>query len=142
MDARLLNGTSLAYIGDSVLELFIRKHLLNKNITKVNDLHKLAIKYTSGESQAKIVDYLLENELLTENEIVIYKRGRNTKSNQHRKNISDASHNKSTGLEALIGYLHLSGLNDRLNDILNYIIEIVENGELLWKKVKEEKIKE
>ena len=134
MDAKMLNGTSLAYAGDGVLELHIRKYLLNKNITKVNDLHKTAVKYTSGESQAKVVDYLLENNLLTEYEVSIYKRGRNTKSNQHRKNISDVLHNKSTGLEAVIGYLYLSDNTERLEELLKYIIEIVEIGEVLWKK--------
>ena len=134
MDVKMLNGTCLAYVGDGVLELHIRKYLLNKNLTKVNELHKTAVKYTSGESQAKIVDYLLENNLLTEYEVSVYKRGRNTKSNQHRKNISDALHNKSTGLEAVIGYLYLSNLEERLKEILQYIIEIVEIGEVLWKK--------
>ena len=128
MEAKIMNGTSLAYMGDSILEVFIRKYLLGKNITKVNELHKTAIKYTSGESQAKVVDYLLENDLLTEEEIIIYKRGRNSKTNQNRKNISDALHNKSTGLEAVIGYLYLSDNSDRLLKILNYILQIVEGG--------------
>ena len=60
MDAKLYNGLTLAYIGDSAYELYIRKHLLKLGYTKVNDLHKHAIKYTSGEAQASVIRYFKE----------------------------------------------------------------------------------
>ena len=80
------NGLTLAYIGDAIYELKIREYLLTQNYTKVNDLHKHAIKYTSAISQAQIIDYLMQS--LTEEEIEYYKRGRNTGGTHKPKNAS------------------------------------------------------
>lgn len=127
MDANLMNGLSLAYIGDAYYELLIRQHLLEKKLTKVNELHKYAIKYTSGEAQASIIDYFLENNFLTNSEIEIYKKGRNS-TNSHRKNLSLALYQKATGFEALIGYLYENSDFDRLNILLNIIYDFVEHN--------------
>lgn len=127
MEPHLLNGLTLAYIGDSYYELYIRMYLVKKNLTKVDNLHKNAIHYTKGESQAKIINELIEKEFLTEEEISIYKRGRNCKNNQNRKNISIELHNKSSGFEAIIGYLYMLENNQRLNEILEYAVNIVES---------------
>ena len=99
----LNNGESLAYLGDSVYELLIRKHVLAKGIQDVNKLHKEAVKYTSGEAQAKIVLYLLTNDILTEEEISYYKRGRNSSHSKNRRNIKVSDYKMATGFEALIG---------------------------------------
>ena len=74
MNPKLLNGSVLTYIGDSYYEHEIRSYLVGEGLTKLNDLHQEAIKYTSGKAQAKIIKYLLEDNLLTEEEINIYKR--------------------------------------------------------------------
>ena len=74
----LNNGESLAYLGDAIYELRIRQYVLAKGIQDVNKLHKEAVKYTSGEAQAKIVLEYLKRELLSEEELSYYKRGRNS----------------------------------------------------------------
>ena len=124
----LYNGESLAYIGDAIYELKIREYLLEKGYTDVNKLHKYAVKFTSGESQAQIIDYLIQNELVTEEEISYYKRGRNSGHSKNRRSISVISYKKATGFEAMIGYLHLTNNKERLEEILKIIIEIVEEG--------------
>ena len=125
----LYNGDSLAYLGDAIYELRIREYLLGTGYQDVNKLHRIAVKYTSGEAQAKIVDYLIKNELLTEEEITYFKRGRNSNHSKNRRSISVISYKKATGFEAMIGYLYLSNQVERLNEILQLIIKIVE-GEL------------
>ena len=120
MNAVLMNGLSLAYIGDAYFEILVRQYLLEKGITKVNELHKEAIKYTSGEAQAKFMDLFMENNVLTSEEIEIYKKGRNS-STSHRKNLSNALYQKATGFEALIGFLYESKNNDRLNELFELI---------------------
>lgn len=122
MDAKLMNGLSLAYIGDAYFEIMVRDYLLEKGITKVNELHKEAIKFTSGEAQAKFIDLFFENNILTENEIDIYKKGRNS-ATSHRKNLSGAEYQKATGFEAVIGFLYESKDLERLNDLFKLMIE-------------------
>lgn len=119
-DANLLNGLSLAYMGDAIYEFKIREYMITEtNFTKVDDLHKKVIKYTSGEAQAKVIRYLLDNNLLSAIEESIYKRGRNCHVKSHRKNISLACYLEATGFEALVGFLYLNNEIDRLNEIIN-----------------------
>lgn len=125
MNPMMCNGLTLAYIGDSYYELIIRRYLVLKGITKVNELHKNAIKYTSGEAQAKIIDYLLENNLLSDEEIAIFKKGRNSNVTQTRKHLDKADYLKATGFEALIGYLYLGSKEERINEIINIILDWV-----------------
>lgn len=114
MEAKLMNGLSLAYIGDAYFEILVRQYLLEKGITKVNELHKEAIKFTSGEAQAKFIDLFMQDNILTDNEIEIYKKGRNS-ATSHRKNLSSAEYQKATGFEALIGFLYESKNNERID---------------------------
>lgn len=122
MDANLYNGLSLAYIGDAVFEIYVRKHVLSLGVTKVNNLHKKVVEYTSGEAQAKIIKGFINNNVLTEEEISIYKRGRNSHVNSNRKNIDLANYLDATGFEALIGYLYLKGNVERLEELINFIL--------------------
>ena len=129
----LYNGESLAYVGDAIYELKIREYLLGTGYQDVNKLHKYAVKFTSGESQALIVDYLIRNNLITEEEISYFKRGRNSSHSKNRRTISVISYKKATGFEAMIGYLYLSNQQERLNDLLMLIVKIVEEG-LIWQE--------
>ena len=117
------NGLTLAYIGDAIYELKIREYLLTQNYTKVNDLHKHAIRYTSAISQAQITDYLMPN--LSEEEIEYYKRGRNTGGTHKPKNASLNDYRKATGFEALIGYLYLIKNIDRMEELINISINFI-----------------
>ncbi|UDN62024.1 Mini-ribonuclease 3 [Clostridioides sp. ES-W-0016-02] len=115
----------LAYLGDTVYETYIREHLIRQNTQrKVNDLHKLAIKYVKAKAQASII-HEIESEL-TEEEGKIYKRGRNQKSNTSPKNADIIDYKHATGFEALIGYLYLNNEIERLQYIINKGIKIIE----------------
>ena len=115
----------LAYLGDTVYESYIRQHLIRQNINrKVNNLHKLAIQYSKAKAQATII-HELEDEL-TEEEMKIFKRGRNQKSHTAPKNADIIDYKYATGFEALIGYLYLSEDKERLEYIVKKGIEIIE----------------
>ena len=115
----------LAYLGDTVYESYIREHLIRQNINrKVNNLHKLAIQYSKAKAQATII-HELEDEL-TEEEMKIFKRGRNQKSHTAPKNADIIDYKYATGFEALIGYLYLWEEKERLEYIIQKGIEIIE----------------
>ena len=117
----------LAYLGDTVYESYVREYLIKDCITKkVNDLHKTAIQYVNAKSQATII-HEIESEL-TEDEIRIYKRGRNQKSNTTPKNANLIDYKHATGFEALIGYLYLKEDRERLQYIIYKGIAIVEEN--------------
>ena len=117
----------LAYIGDTIYESYIREYLIRKNINKkVNDLHKSAVKYVKAKAQATIM-HELESEL-TEEELRIYKRGRNQKSHTSPKNADILDYKQATGFEALVGYLHLGNEKERLDYIISKGINIIEDN--------------
>ncbi len=116
-----LNGTTLAYIGDAVYELYIREALINKGYTKVDNLHKEAIKYVSAKGQVEALD-LIHSELSDE-EITYFKRGRNATSDRKPKNTDIATYKQATGFEALVGYLHITKQFERLEELINIIIK-------------------
>lgn len=115
-------------MGDAYYELEIRQHLISKGYTKVKVLHNEAIKYTSGHAQASIIDEMIESNYLTEEEFIIFKRGRNN-SSSGRKNVDAKTYTTSTGFEALIGHLFINN-KERLNEVVIKAIEIVEKGKL------------
>lgn len=123
-----MNGLTLAYLGDAYYELSIREYLIDQKLTHVNDLHKQAIKYTSGIAQAKIMEYLMENQLVSEVEIETFKRGRNA-SGPGRKNIDAKAYHYATGFEAMIGFLYIEHRN-RADEIIRLAIRIIEEGAL------------
>ncbi len=123
MDIREINIITLAYLGDAVYEVYIREYLINSGIAKVEELQKEAIKYVSAKGQSKILDYLINNNFLTNEEIEIVKRGRNYKRESHPKNTDIITYKMATGFEALIGYLYLDNKKERLDKIINVILE-------------------
>ncbi|MGL4911708.1 MAG: Mini-ribonuclease 3 [Romboutsia sp.] len=117
----------LAYIGDTIYETHIREYLIRENTNrKVNDLHKSAVKYVKAKAQATIMHELEEQ--LTEDELRIFKRGRNQKSHTSPKNADIIDYKHAPGFEALIGYLHLGNERDRLEYIITEGIKIVEKN--------------
>ena len=123
MDTRNINIITLAYMGDAVYEVYIRKALIEKNIALVDDLQKVAVNYVSAKSQSKILNFLIDNGVLTLEEMDIVKRGRNYKRDSHPKNTDILTYKNSTGFEALIGYLYLSNNKERLDEIMNIVLE-------------------
>lgn len=116
-----INVLVLAYLGDAVYELYIRNYLINKGINKVNDLQKEAIKYVSAKAQSSFLEKIINDGFLSAEELNVVKRARNHKSHGS-KSADIITYKRSTGLEALIGYLSFKGFDDRIKEIMNYIV--------------------
>ena len=121
MNIETLNIINIAYLGDAIYEAYIREKLIKESTKKVEELQKHAINYVSAKSQAKILQDLLDRNILTEEEINIVKRGRNYKRSSHPKHTDIITYKLSTGFEALIGYLYLTNRKERLQTILEEI---------------------
>ncbi|HFI0702145.1 TPA: Mini-ribonuclease 3 [Streptococcus suis] len=128
VDVNLINGIALAFEGDAVYSMYVRRHLIFMGLTKPNKLHGEANKYVSAKAQASLISALLEAQLLTEKEEEIYKRGRNTNSHTKAKNADVVTYRMSTGFEAVLGYLHMTEQVERLDELVGWCIEFVENN--------------
>ncbi|WP_125761727.1 Mini-ribonuclease 3 [Companilactobacillus hulinensis] len=124
-----LNGVTLAYLGDAVYEVFIREHLLDLDITKVNQLQNRATHYVSAKAQAALITLMLDENILSDEEVRVYKNGRNAKKYTKAKNTSVVTYHMSTGFEALFGYLDVSDQKDRVAELAKWCIKKVESGE-------------
>mgnify|MGYP003308754354 CR=1 FL=1 len=122
MDVNLINIMSLAYLGDAIYELYIREYLIKQGYAKVEELQKEAVKYVSAKSQAKILNFLIDNNFLSEVELDIVKRGRNYKRSSHPRNTDIITYKMSSGFEAMIGYLYFNNEKKRLDEIISYIL--------------------
>jgi ribonuclease III family protein len=123
-----LNALALAYMGDAVLEQRIREHLILSGRAKPNTLHKEATSYVSAKAQSMIVHRMMDEQFLTEDELATFRRGRNAKSGSVPKNTDVRTYRNSSGFEAILGSLYLSGALERANEIIDYAIQIVEQS--------------
>lgn len=114
------NMITLAYIGDAIYELNIRKRLLP--LEKVKIIQKESLKFVSATSQRKHLEYLLDKNVLTEEEIDIFKRGRNAHGGKS-KSTDIITYRIATGLECIFGYLYLNNRNERINELIDLIME-------------------
>ena len=112
-----LSPLTLAFLGDSVYEMFVRTKILSMGNRPANELHKIAVGYVKAKAQAQAAHKILDT--LSEEEAEIYKRGRNTNIHTVPKNADMADYRHATALEALIGYLYIKGDEKRLSEILN-----------------------
>ena len=112
VDVRAYSPLTLAYIGDAIYELVIRTVVVERANRAANELHKRTVKYVQAGVQAAMIEAVLPE--LTEDEVAVYKRGRNAKSHTSAKNASIQDYRKATGFEALMGYLYLSGQTERM----------------------------
>lgn len=124
----LLNGLALAYVGDAIYEIYIRDYLVRQGLTKPNRLHKQATHYVSAKAQCLLMQHMLEEDILTDEEVTIYKRGRNAKSHTSAKNADITTYRISTGFEALFGYLHLTDQKNRLEELISWCIAYIDDG--------------
>ena len=119
VEPRQLSPLNLAFVGDCVYEMLVRETLVCDANRPVNDLHRESVKYVSAAAQteafAKIKD------VLTEEETAQFKRGRNAKTGHSPKSATDAQYHTATGVEALFGYLYLSGKIDRIRELFDLI---------------------
>lgn len=117
----------LAYIGDTVYEVFIRTMLVSRGNATVHKLHKRSINFVKAKSQSEILHKIMEH--LSPEEQDVVRRGRNAKSGTIPKNADVAEYKYATGFESLIGYLYLRKEFERLMQILNLAVEGRENQE-------------
>jgi ribonuclease III family protein len=125
-DVKQLNALALAYMGDAVLEQKVREHLLLAGRVKPNTLHKEATKYVSAKAQSFVVHRMMDEAFLTEEELAIFRRGRNAKSGTVPKNTDVQTYRNSSGFEAVLGYLFLLQQLERVYEIIHYAIDIIE----------------
>ena len=110
-----------AYVGDAVYELYIREYLVNTTNLKPNRLHIEAIKYVKAKAQADILNRIQDK--LTESELEIVRRTRNTENHHLPKNAELKDYMYATAFEGLIGYLFLTNQKERLDEILELSIK-------------------
>lgn len=116
-DIKMYSPLTLAYIGDSIYDLIIRTMVVEKGNAPVNKLHKVVSSMVKASAQMELF-HLIEPEL-TEEELLIYKRGRNAKSYTSAKNASISDYRIATGFEALMGYLYLTNQFPRLLELIS-----------------------
>ena len=121
-----INTSTLAYLGDAVYELMIRQWLVERKPNNVDRTHRAAVKYVSAEGQAKAAKSMLAASFLSEEEEALLKRARNHRTTSKPANADIRSYKYATGFEALIGYLHLLGEEDRLREVVDEAIRIIE----------------
>ena len=122
-----INTTALAYIGDAVYEIYVRKHVLQAGIPNVDMLHKYAVHFVCADGQAKALKALMAD-FLNEEEVSLAKRARNHKIASKARSAGPVTYKLATAFEALIGYLHLSGQEERMEEIIYKAFEIIEGG--------------
>ncbi|WP_066058637.1 Mini-ribonuclease 3 [Robertmurraya korlensis] len=126
IDAKQLNSLALAYIGDSIFEVYVRRYLLESGKVRPNYLHKQSTKYVSAKAQCRFILHFLELKLLSEEEEAVVRRGRNAKSGTVPKNTDVQTYRYGTAFEALIGYLYLMNREERLNELIEVAFSQVE----------------
>ena len=115
--AKMLSPLSLAFVGDAVYTLYARSKVIQHSDAKNGALHTEATKLVKASGQAEIADAILG--LLNEEEMGVFKRARNSKTNSVAKNASIGDYKKATGFEALVGFLYLTGQDERLKFLIN-----------------------
>ncbi|WP_456272783.1 Mini-ribonuclease 3 [Bacillus sp. AK031] len=128
IDAKQMNALALAYMGDAVYETYVRQFLLQSGRVKPNQLHRAATGYVSAKAQAAALKGITDQDVLTEEELAIVRRGRNAKSGTIPKNTDVQTYRYSTAFEALIGYLFLQNRKSRLEELIQAILENNMNG--------------
>jgi len=116
-----MNMLALAHVGDAVYELLVRGMLCSERRAPVMQLHRLTVQKVRAEAQAEAAEKLLP--MLSEEELAVYKRGRNTKVNSAPHHADIAQYHAATGLEALFGWLYLQGKTERVGELFNAITE-------------------
>ena len=123
-DLRTYSPLTLAYIGDAIFGLVVRTVLVERKNTQAEKLHKAATKIVKAETQALMIEAIKDE--LTEEEMAVYKRGRNAKAVTRAKNATMSEYRRATGFEALMGYLYLKGDIERMIKLIHLGVEKAE----------------
>ena len=115
---------TLAFIGDTVFDLFVREMLIAEANRPVNQLHKLSAERVRASAQSQAVQSLMQRGFFTDEELSVIRRGRNAHPRHKAKNMTEADYHWATGLEALFGFLYLAGETARLQAVFHEICTI------------------
>lgn len=117
IDARQASPLNLAYIGDCIYDLAVREYVLTHYTGSLNEINRQKTTFVCAHAQSEIMGYFIAENILTDEELRIYKRGRNQKSETHSKNSKIQEYRRATGFEALIGFLYLDHQYDRVMEL-------------------------
>lgn len=120
-EIKKISNLGLAHIGDGVFELLVRTWLCVHGGVRADEMHRATVARVSAPAQAAAAERILP--LLTERELAVFHRGRNTKVNSVPKRASHREYHEATALEALFGYLYLTGEHDRINELFARMME-------------------
>ncbi len=123
VDLRTLSPLTLAFVGDCVYDLILRTVIVERHNASPNQLHREKSRLAKAPAQAEMAEALQEH--LTQEEIAVYRRGRNAKSHTTAKNASVLDYRKATGLETLYGWLYLSGQEERLLQLIRISLDVL-----------------
>lgn len=126
INASSLSPLTLAFVGDTVFDLLVRSELVCEANRPVDSLHKAASKRVCASAQSASIKAIMP--MLSEEEEAVFKRGRNAKTGGTPKNQSNADYHYATGLEALFGWLYLSGKTERINELFAALRSFEEAG--------------
>lgn len=124
VDIREMNPLNLAFVGDSVFELLVRSYLVRHHRLQPGKMHREAIRFVSARGQFKLMETL--SPLLNEQELSVFHRGRNASKASVAKHATPEEYRASTGFEALLGWLYLSGQSERIDEIFDEVIKQAE----------------
>ncbi len=123
-----MNAGILAFLGDAVYEVYIRNHVIQSGQVNADILHKKAVRFVKADAQAYALKEMLGE--LSEEEMTLVKRARNKKISTKAKNADPVTYKWATAFEALIGYLSLSGQNERMEQLIYRAMELIEKGSI------------
>lgn len=127
LDPRQTNTTALAFLGDAVYEVSIRKHVMEGGQQRADRLHREAVRYVRAAGQARALKALMEADALTEEELRLVKRARNHKTGTKARSADAVTYKLATAFEALIGFLYLEGRTQRLAEIIERAVKEIES---------------
>ena len=120
-DVNRISMLGLAHVGDGVYELMVRGMLCAEGHQAIQDLHRETVRFVNAQAQAAAAESLIP--FLSEEELAVYRRGRNAKVHGVPQNASVAEYHSATGLEALFGWLYLLGRQERVSELFARIME-------------------
>lgn len=122
-----MNAIKLAFLGDTIFDFFTRNYLITTygDKIKMEVMHKKNANLVCAKSQARMIEYLINEGALNNEELELYKHARNAHPHSKSKNSSIVDYRKATGFEALLAYIYLNGDKKRLNHIFNMLTEYI-----------------
>jgi ribonuclease-3 family protein len=130
-EAMRMNTAALAYLGDAVFELYVRKYIVDAGVSHADRLHRAAVKYVNAGAQAGVIKAMLDGrtDILTdEDEKVLARRARNRKSASRPKNADPMDYKWATAFEALLGYYYVTEQTRKIEDTVLFALNMIEGA--------------